>query len=256
MYKFLLTPKWIALHVACVVGIAVMVTAGFWQLGRYHDRQDFKAEVRSRSEAEPVPFESIAGQPPADIEWRAVEVTGTYVEGKDFEVVNVSQSGASGHDAVSGLLLADGTVLIVNRGFAPGAQVLPPAPAGEVTVIGRVRQSQKAGIGKPSDDGTQQLTQIRRVDLDALAPQFEQDVQPVFLDMLESAPAEPTLQPIAFPDLDGGPPHLSYTFQWFLFSIAVVIGWVLAVRNTLNERSGKPKKRKIPPIDDSYASGG
>ena len=41
-----------------------------------------------------------------------------------------------------------------------------------------------------------------------------------------------------------------------IFSIAVVAGWVLAVRKSINDRSGKPAKRKIPPIDESYASGG
>ena len=82
-------------------------------------------------------------------------------------------------------------------------------------------------------------------------------MQPVYLDLLESSPAEADgMTPIAFPDLDGGPPHLSYTIQWFIFSIAVIVGWVLAVRKSVNERSGKPPKRKIPPIDESYASGG
>lgn len=256
MYKFLLTPKWIALHVACLLGIGLMVTAGFWQLGRYHQRQDFKAEVQLRTEAEPVPFETLAGQPPADIEWRAVEATGTYLADPQFQVVNVSQGGVSGTDAVNGLLLRDGTVLIINRGFVPGADALPPAPEGEVTITGRVRKSQTAKLGAGTDDGSQRLTQIRRVDLDALSQQFDQTTQPVYLDQLDMRYEPANMQPIAPPDLDGGPPHLSYTFQWFLFSIAVVVGWVLAVRNGVNERSGKPKKRKVPPIDDSWASTG
>jgi cytochrome oxidase assembly protein ShyY1 len=257
MYKFLLSPKWIGFHLLCLVTIVGMVTAGLWQLGRYQDRQDFKSEVQTRTDADIVAFGSLVDTAPADIEWRRVEASGTYVTGKDFEVVNVSQGGVSGHDAVSGLQLADGSVLVVNRGFLPGTDELPPPPSGDVTVIGRVRQSQSAGIGKPSDDGSQQLTQIRRVDLQALSQQFDQTVQPVFLDLLESSPAEAAgMTAIAFPDLDGGPPHLSYTIQWFIFSIAVVVGWVLAVRKSINDRSGKPKKRKVPPIDESYASGG
>ncbi len=257
MYKFLLTPKWIGFHLLCLVAVGGMVTAGMWQLSRLQERQDFKSEVQARTDADIVDYETIAGKPPADIEWRRVEAAGIYVPDTVFEVVNVSQGGVSGHDAVSGLQFADGSVLVVNRGFVPGTDELPAAPEGEVTIVGRVRKSQTAGIGKPSDDGTQQLTQIRRVDLEALAPQFDQPIEPVYLDLLESSPAEADgMTPIAFPDLDGGPPHLSYTIQWFIFSIAVVIGWVLAVRKSVNDRSGKPSKRKIPPIDDSYASGG
>jgi cytochrome oxidase assembly protein ShyY1 len=62
------------------------------------------------------------------------------------------------------------------------------------------------------------------------------------------------MEPVAFPDLDGGPPHLSYTIQWFIFSIAVAVGWVLAVRKSANDRSGKPKKRKPVLIPEQYAS--
>jgi cytochrome oxidase assembly protein ShyY1 len=178
------------------------------------------------------------------------------VPDKDFAIVNVSQGGVSGHDAVSGLLLADGSVLLVNRGFAAGVDALPPAPSGTVTVTGRVRRSQTAGTGQSSDNGAEQLTQIRRMDLGALAQQFEQTVQPVYLDQLDMKYEPATMQPVVFPDLDGGPPHLSYTIQWFIFSVAVVVGWVLAVRNAANERSGKPKKKKVPPIAEEYASGG
>lgn len=256
MYKFLLTPKWIALHVACLLVIGGMVSAGLWQLGRYQDRQDFKAEVNSRTNADIVPFETLAGQAPADIEWRRVTATGTYVDGKDFEIVNVSQGGVSGHDPVAGLLLADGTVLLVNRGFVVGTAALAPAPSGTVTITGRIRQSQSAGTGQASDDGSEQLTQIRRMDLDALSQQFSQTTQPVYLDQLDMKYEPAGTEPVVFPDLDGGPPHLSYTIQWFIFSLAVVAGWALAVRNAANERSGKPKKKKIPPIAEHYASGG
>ena len=255
MYRFLLRPKWLAFHLLCIAVIAAMVSAGFWQLGRYHQRQDFKAEVVGRIDADVTSFDStITHGTPAELEWRRVQVSGTYVPGKQFEVVNLSQGGASGHDAVSGLELTDGSVLIVNRGFAPGATPLPPAPTGNVTLTGWLRASQTAGTGQPTDDGSQQLTQIRRVDLRALKQQFDQPLQPVFIDALQSTPAEPTLQPVASPDLDGGPPHLSYTIQWFIFSVSVVTGWVLVVRRTASERSGKPKKRKPVLIPEQYAS--
>jgi len=93
------------------------------------------------------------------------------------------------------------------------------------------------------------------VDRGALRQQFSQTVQPMFIDALASIPAEKGLQPIAFPDLDGGPPHLSYTIQWFIFTVCVVIGWTLVVKNAVDERSGKPKRKKVL-IPEQYASGG
>jgi len=260
MYRFLLKPKWLAFHLLCLVVVAAMVWAAFWQLRRYHEHENFKHEVNAKASAQVVPFESLVGTAtPAELQWRPVVVTGTFVPGKQFEVVNLAQDGQSGHDAVNGLQLVDGSVLVVNRGFAIGADPLPAAPTGEVTLVGRVRTSQSAGIGQAADDGTQHLTQIRRVDLGALSKQFDQPVQPVFLDWLEYRPAPAVadgLAPVAFPDLDGGPPHLSYTVQWFIFSVCVIVGWVLAVRKSINTRKGKPKKRKPVLIPEQYASGG
>jgi cytochrome oxidase assembly protein ShyY1 len=254
MYRFLLKPKWLVFHLLCLAGVVGMLAAASWQWTRYQDHNDFKTEVQHRTESPTATFEQVMAEgPPAAVEWRLVTATGTYAPGPGFEVVNLSQGGEGGHDAVNGLVLSDGSVLMVNRGFAVATAPLPTAPSGAVTVTGRIRQGQVAGTGQQADDGTQQLTQIRRVDLGALSKQFDQKVQPVYLDMLESDPKEPALTPVAFPDLDGGPPHLSYTFQWLIFTVCVMVGWVLAVRKSVNDRKGKPKKRpKTPPIADDY----
>ncbi|MEI8239354.1 MAG: SURF1 family protein, partial [Actinomycetota bacterium] len=244
----------------CLVVVAAMVWAAFWQLRRLHQHDAFAADVTRRTQQPIANFDAVVNTgSPGDLEWRTVRATGTYVTGKDFEVVNLGQNGQSGHDAVNGLRLADGSVLVVNRGFVAGDTPLPPAPTGQVTVVGRVRRTQTASTGQQADDGTQHLTQIRRVDLGALTPQFvpsvANTVQPVFLDALQSTPHEPSvLVPVAFPDLNGGPPHLSYIIQWIIFSICVIVGWVFAVRKSIATRAGTAKKKrpKIPPIADEF----
>ena len=183
MYRFLLKPKWIAFHLLCALTIAGMVWLSFWQIRRLHQHDDFKAEVQRRTELAIAPLEQLAeGGPlnPQATEWRRVSVSGTWVASPTFEVVNVSQTGESGHDAVAGLQLADGSILVVNRGFAAGATALPSLPTGTVQLTGRLRTSQTAGALQGTDNGAQALTQIRRVDLTALAPQFTgRTVQPV-----------------------------------------------------------------------------
>ena len=194
MYRFLLKPKWIAFHLLCALTIAGMVWLSFWQIRRLHQHDEFKAEVQRRTELAIAPLEQLAeGGPlnPQATEWRRVSVSGTWVASPTFEVVNVSQTGESGHDAVAGLQLADGSILVVNRGFAAGATALPSLPKGPVQLTGRLRTSQSAGALQGKDNGAQVLTQIRRVDLTALAPQFTgRTVQPVYLDQLSSVPAD------------------------------------------------------------------
>jgi cytochrome oxidase assembly protein ShyY1 len=229
MYRFLLRPKWIAFHLLCLAVVVAMINLGFWQLRRLDEKQTFNDAVRAAASAPPTAFD------PNVEPYRRVEATGTYLD-REFEVVNVSQDGSSGHDQVAVLQLDDGTLLLVNRGFAPGAQAFAPLPEGTVTVDGRVRATQSPRAGQPRDDGSQQLTQIRRVDVPVLAQQFDAEVQPVYVELLaENGEAVPGLSPIKFPALDEGP-HLSYAIQWFIFTICVIVGWVLVVRRAVHER--------------------
>ena len=259
MYRFLATPRWIAFHLLCAAAVAGMIVAGFWQLSRLDERGVFKDTVRARTAAPVVPLDDLRQNGDAaltGLEWRRIEATGTYIADPQFTVVNVSQDGSAGQDPVNGLLLDDGTVLIVNRGFTSSGGEVPPPPEGTVTVTGRIRLTQTAGYGQASDDGTQRLSQIRRVDLVALSQQFEQPVLPVYVDQTDmSLETSGRLVPVAFPNLDGGPPHLSYALQWFTFSVCVAVGWVLAVRKSVRTRKGIAPRRRHLEIDDSYAAG-
>jgi cytochrome oxidase assembly protein ShyY1 len=151
-------------------------------------------------------------------------------------------------------------VLLINRGFVPEPDNVPVLPDGPVEVVGRVRVSERRATGQQTDQSGDALTEIRRIDLDVLSKQFDATVQPVYLEQLESSPSDDSsLQPIVAPTLDEGP-HLSYTIQWFIFSICVIVGWVLAVRRSIGLRSGKvSKKRKssyIPIADDDPSAHG
>ena len=57
-------------------------------------------------------------------------------------VVNRSQGGRAGDNVVTPLLLDDGRVLLVARGFVPLDNEWSPAPTGDVTIEGRLRRSE------------------------------------------------------------------------------------------------------------------
>lgn len=244
MYTFLLKPKWIGFHLLCLAAIVAMINLALWQLRRLDEKQTFNDRVTSHTDADVVPLDAaLLQQDHDDLIYRRVSATGSYLATPQFEVVNVSQDGTNGRDVVNALQLDDGSLLIVNRGFVPQGTPLPAPPTGEVEVLGRLKESQRVRTGQTSDDGSQQLTEIRRVDLDALAGQFDQPLAPMYVELLQSNPAEPAaVSPVAFPELTEGP-HLSYAVQWCIFSICVAVGWVFAVRKSARERSGKgPKK--------------
>lgn len=247
MYRFLLRPRWLAFHLLVVAAVVAMVNLGLWQLRRLDERRDFNRVVTERTDADVVPLTELPPLPPAEVEWRRVEVQGVYAREGQLLVVNRSQGGEAGRNVVDVLLLDDGRALLVNRGFVPGLSEVPSPPDGRVTLVGRVKASEQRRTGQAADVATpgQALTEVRRIDLDVLAPQFDRPLAPVYLELLTSEPAEPSPPyPVPSPSLDEGP-HLSYAIQWFLFSAAVVVGWVLAVRHSARTQadSGRVSRR-------------
>jgi cytochrome oxidase assembly protein ShyY1 len=138
--------------------------------------------------------------------------------------------------------------VLVNRGFVPTANPVPTTPTGKIDIVGRLRSSELRKTGQTSDAATGTLTEIRRVEIAVLSPQFDSPVLSMYIEQLQAVPPEaPTLQPIAAPTLDDGP-HLSYTIQWFVFSVCVLVGWVFAVRRSLATRAGKKRKSAYIPF--------
>lgn len=242
---FLVSPKWLGFHLLVVAGIVLMVNLGFWQLRRLDQRRDFNATIEARYDAPSVALDTLVGpgrRDPhdsglADVEWRPVTATGTYADAGSVQIVNRSQGGRAGENVVTPLTLADGRVLLVNRGFVPLDAEVPAAPDGEVTVTGRLRVSEHRRTGQLSDPGEGVLAVAQRVDLDRLATQVDGPLVPMYVDLIESVPADASPYPeeVQRPELGEGP-HLSYAVQWFIFSAAVAVGWVLAVRRSIATR--------------------
>ena len=253
-YRFLLKPKWIAFHLLVVAAMVAMVNLGLWQLRRLDERTTFNDKFIARINQAVVPLESLLADNPTpdSITYRRVSVTGTYTDDPTVAIVNRSQNGEAGRNLVNAIVTPGGLTVLVSRGFLPSESAAPPVPTGTVTVVGRVRSSERRRTGQVSDETGVQLTEARRVDLDVLGPQFGGTIAPVFVEVLESQPAEPTLSPVVAPELSSGP-HLSYAIQWFVFTACVAIGWVFAVRRSANPSTTK-KRRRPTPIDDELSA--
>ena len=245
MYRFLLRPRWIAFTLVVVAAIVVLVNLGFWQLRRLDERQAFNTAVAARIDEPAVGLDELvpAGAAVGDdelaaAEWRRVDASGQYLPDEEFRVVNRSQGGRAGDNVVTPMLLDDGRVLLVARGFVPLDTEAAPAPTGDVAVEGRLRRSEVRRRGALSDPAEGELGVAQRVDIPRLAAQLPGDPVPMYIELTSSDPAATGdfPEPIARPSLGEGP-HLSYAVQWFLFSALVAIGWLLAVRHS----------RKVPP---------
>jgi cytochrome oxidase assembly protein ShyY1 len=241
-FGFLLRPKWLGFHLLCLAGVAGMILAGFWQLQRLDERREANAEFIERIEQPPVPLASLLVDDldPDTVSNRRVTASGTYLLDQ-VVLFNRSQGGRAVDNVLTPLVLDDGRVLIVNRGSIPVEGEAPTPPAVAVTIEGRLRPSEFRQRGGLSDADVEVIEQTRRVDLERLAPQFGGDLVPLYVELVSSEPAVGPTDPLLLdtPVLGEGN-HLSYAFQWFIFSACVAAGWVLAVRRSLRSRAATP----------------
>lgn len=240
VYRFALRPAWLVSHVFVLALIVVLVNLGLWQLQRLDERQSRNAEVSARTELDAVPVEDLVGADPDDAQYRRVTATGTYVEGADLLIDNRSLDGLPGAWVVTPLVLADGDVVTINRGFAgvgDDGRVTPPAaPAGEVTVEGTVATFASRSCATRVDDRSR-VVGAACLSSDAVEVAFGVDVAGVVVQATESSPADdPFLSVVPLPEPGDGP-HLSYAVQWFIFTTVAIVGYPLILRKNARERA-------------------
>ena len=230
------------LHVTVVAAIVLMINLGLWQYSRYHERLDFNEIVSERIDAQPKQLPNLLAElsgdrlKPSDLEWLNVSVSGTYLDDQTLLAVNRSQEGISGVDPLTPLVIdseSASQIVLVNRGFISQEIDTPKAPEGKVQLIARVRVSESRRFGELSDPPTGKLNEVINIDLPRLSEQIANLNTDIYLEVLDSQPPDSReLAPIADPVLSTGS-HLSYTAQWFIFSIFVAAGWVVVVRRKL-----------------------
>ncbi|AKM32913.2 hypothetical protein AB870_16265 [Pandoraea faecigallinarum] len=132
-----------------MVLVSVFASLGTWQWHRRAWKLDLIERVNSRIHAPPSPAPARAQWPAVNAEtdeYRHVSLTGTYRFDKDTLVQAVTDLGG-GYWVLTPLRTADGSEVLINRGFVPPGwrESVPAAPAGEVTVTGLLRMPEPAG---------------------------------------------------------------------------------------------------------------
>ncbi len=220
---------------AVVIGCVV---AGQWQLDRLQQIRENNARFAERLAEDPADLEALA-DPGADtvdegaLEFRRVEVRGTYRTDEEVLQRNRSFQNQTGFHVLTPLELDSGGVVLVRRGWVPASLDEPPVaeatpPDGEVTVQGvleRPVDQPSFGASDP-DDGV--LDRVFHTDTSRLDRQVDGALFPMVLRIDEELdnPTQDQLPfPAGTPELDEGS-HLSYTVQWHTFAVIGLVGYV------------------------------
>ena len=253
-WRFVLRPKWIVRHVAVAILVVTMLLLGFWQLRRLDEKRDYEALVEAR-QAEPavdvatvVPAGEAVDAPAVDaVLYRNVTATGVYEDDDTVVVENRTFNGASGAWVLTPLRLADGSAVLVNRGFigfdSEGAIVAPPAPEGEVTVdrpraaepgTGSLRSHGPPRVSSTSWPASTSLGWRPRSTTSCCRPTSSwSTAHPPEAAVPEG---EPALVPLGTPRPSEGP-HLAYAVQWFIFTTIAAGGYVLLLRRVARDQA-------------------
>ncbi|MBW1597566.1 SURF1 family protein [Streptomyces sp. JJ38] len=250
MYRFLLSRQWVILTLLALVLMPVMVQLGFWQLHRHEARVAHNELIAGSLAAEPVPVAELTGvgrQPAEDDMFRRVTATGVYDPA--HEVVVRRRTAADGREigyfVLTPLIRPDGTALLVNRGWVPGDgdqrafPEVPAAPGGTVTVTGRLLRDETTAATGIKDRGGLPERQVMLINSEQRAAELERPVLGGFVELTatDPRPAEDELaEQVPEPDHSGVGAHLAYAVQWWLFTAAVPVGWVILLRRELRDR--------------------
>ncbi|MET7282696.1 SURF1 family protein [Kribbella sp. NPDC005582] len=241
----LMNVRWLGAALTILVLAAVCIQLGRWQLHRLHDREARNEVTRSNLAAPPAPLDQIVG-PQAVVgdqhAWRTAVVTGRFDASQQIVLRYRNVNDRPGFEIVTPLVLPDGKAILVDRGFlarqaaelAPNH--IPAVPAGEVTVTGRLRRSERGGHtnGGTPDNGTARL-----INGPEYAKALNLNLYDGYLTVDSQVPAnDPAFGKFPGPEIDSGP-HFFYALQWFLFAILAVGGLIYFTRRPAVDAAGE-----------------
>lgn len=239
-----------------LVGLAILVTLGVWQLQRLAWKEDLIARIEARTHAAPVDLPPEGAWAATDWraeEYRPVRASGVYLpDAQVFVHANavIGSGGARmGYFVLTPLRLDGGGLVFVNRGFIPVELRRDAAAfaawqaqdrgriAGVVAVSGLLRAAQPRGWFVPEDAPEKGEWFVR--DAGAFAPALGLTrTAPFTIDVFRAGDGAgggewPVggLTVVSFPNN-----HLDYAFTWFGLAAVLAVIFVLFARRRLGER--------------------
>ena len=214
--------------------------AAQWQFNRGQVRHDRNATITSHTSLPIIGLDE-AKKDLAGSEWRKIKVTGSFDGSRQILLRNHYFEGKYGFEALTAFISTDGQEFWVDRGWVQAGATaterpeLPPTPAGEVTILGRLRLDTSLPQGNFFAVPTGKSGLISEAN--AQSSNTENEIRaPFYLDLLEGNLPELTPAVVAeLPELSDGP-HFAYALQWVIFAGLVVYGRFLIRREVLTRK--------------------
>ncbi len=235
--------------VISALALALTCSLGTWQVRRLAWKEALIARVEARAHAEPQspPAPGAwAELSPEDYDYRRVSARGRF----DFTREALIFTGPPkdfgpepGYFVITPFVLANGGVVLVDRGFIPDSKKTATAnrsaPQGETTIVGLMRAPQSRNAFTPADEPENGL--FFTSDPQKIAAALKLAGAAPFTIMLDAPSADaPATRETPRP-IPGGPEivnnHFSYAVIWFSLAGVVAIIFALYARSALRREA-------------------
>jgi surfeit locus 1 family protein len=237
---------WLGLLLPTLVAFAILIGLGVWQIERKAWKEGLIADLTQRLAVPPQALPPQRDWPALDAahdEYRRVGFTAQFENDKEA-LVFASASGfrpdvadaGPGYWVFTPARLADGSLVIVNRGFVPDARKAPQTRlqgevSGPVALVGVMRWPDSRHWFTPNDDAARNVWYLRDPSAIATAKGLG-SVAPFYVEQESPPPPGGLPQPgklvVSLPDN-----HLQYALTWFGLAAVLAgsfIAWTLAGR--------------------------
>lgn len=193
-----------------IVGCAILIQLGLWQLERRDWKEGLLAEIVEGINAAPVP---LPDQIDASMKYLPVTVSGT-TTGAEIDVLSHTREQGAGYQVISRFITDDGRAILVDRGFVPQQMRRVERPPVRLQITGNLHWPQDASSSTPAPNLDENIWFAR--DVEHMAEVL--DTLPVLVVASfvqgDNQGARPI--PVAVEGIPNN--HLSYAMQWFLIA--------------------------------------
>ncbi|MEM6408336.1 MAG: SURF1 family protein [Pseudomonadota bacterium] len=196
-----------------LVGCAILISLGVWQVQRLAWKEGILAEIEQEIAADPVPLPA-EPDPEAD-RYLPVMLEGDFT-GEELHVLFSIKNVGPGYRVIAPFNTKDGRRVLVDRGFAYTTEKDLNRSADDVALIGNLHWPEEIDSFTPEPDIASNIWFAR--DVPEMARQL--GAEPLLIVARSETPRTPGVSPVPVTPTGIPNDHLQYAITWFLLAIA------------------------------------
>ncbi len=194
-----------------VLGCAILINLGLWQLRRLEWKQAMLGEIQARIDA---PAQDLPADPQSAMKYMPVELQGE-TTGDEILILSGTRESGGGYQVVSGFQTDDGRRIMVDRGFVSQDDRHNPRPPVRLRVRGNLHWPEEKGSSTPEPNLAENIWFAR--DVPAMAAQLGTLPVLVVANAVGGDAQGVTPIPIAISGIPNN--HLEYAATWFMLAV-------------------------------------